>query len=130
MYSNQGLGVDRGARATQNPWQMRQEAGAQDQSEAAVKVQGIQNDFIFDKFSMKWLPMPNSNEMKALSFKFEVKSPSCHITFYQKVQESAEIDPTTQTARFISFNQVNLDNAGVPGIISGNFPQGNHEFQG
>ena len=51
MYSNQGLGVERGARAQASPWEMRREVG-NEQSAEAVNVTGIQNDFILDKLSL------------------------------------------------------------------------------
>ena len=76
-------------------------------------MQGIQNDFILDKTTLKWLRLPNSNEVLDLNFKFEVKSPICQLTFFQKVKEIAEIDKTTKEARVISFAQVNPDNLGM-----------------
>ena len=41
MYSNQGLGVERGTRARANPWEMRQEAGNAPLPQETVNVQGI-----------------------------------------------------------------------------------------
>ena len=53
MYSNQGLGAERGARARASPWEMRQEAGNVPLPAEAVNVQGIKNDFILDKMTLK-----------------------------------------------------------------------------
>jgi len=59
-----------------------------------MKVQGIQNDFIFDKTTLKWVRTANP-EVLMLTFNFEVKTPFASITFYQKVEEIAEVDPST-----------------------------------
>ena len=96
MYTRQGLGAEAGARSRANPWEVRNEAGSQDISENAVQIQGIQNDFIIDKFSIKLLPMPGSNEIRDLNFKFECEAPQCQVAFYQKVEEIAEVDQVTK----------------------------------
>ena len=132
MYSNQQLGAHAGARSRANPWDVRNEAAQNNPSQqiSTVQVQGIQNDFILDKTTIRWLRLPNSNEILDLNFKFEVKSPTCTLTFYQKVEEVAEVDPASKQEKFISFQQVNPDNAGFIQPTMCQFPDGKHEFHG
>ena len=99
------MGAHAGARSRANPWDVRNEAAQSNPSQqiSTVQVQGIQNDFILDKTTIRWLRLPNSNEILDLNFKFEVKSPTCTLTFYQKVEEVAEVDPASKQEKFISF---------------------------
>ena len=99
------MGAHAGARSRANPWDVRNEAAQNNPSQqiSTVQVQGIQNDFILDKTTIRWLRLPNSNEILDLNFKFEVKSPTCTLTFYQKVEEVAEVDPASKQEKFISF---------------------------
>ena len=84
MYSRQGLGSDMAHRAQRNPWEVRNEAGQVNvaNNAATLNVQGIQNDFILDKTTVKWLHLHNSHEVKTLNFRFECKAPACAITFH------------------------------------------------
>ena len=104
MYTNQNLNSNHGTQVRRNPWEVANTMNKQVDMQQATKVQGIQNDFIFDKTTLKWERTANP-EVLNLVFNFQVKAPWTTITFYQKVEEIAEVDPTTNQACVISFGQ-------------------------
>ena len=81
-----------------------------------MQVQGIQNDWIIDKTTIKFMRIPNQNEVLDFTFKFESKAPQVQVNLMQKVLESTSVTKEGK-ALDVNLQSKSIDPMGVPATV-------------
>ena len=86
-----------------------------------MQVQGIQNDFLIDRSTLRFSRIPGKNEILDLNFKFENKAPSVNIILMQKVQEQTVLEPQTNRPIDVTLTNKSYDKHPIPQTVGMQF---------